>query len=125
MSRISKQRREHLRKRHYRVRKKVVGTAERPRLAVSRSLRNISCQLIDDDRGHTLAAASSLNLRQGGGLDSKAAGSMVGAEKVGEEIARLAKEAGVEAVTFDRGGYRYHGRVRALADAARKGGLRF
>lgn len=125
MSTIAKQRREHLRRRHYRVRKKVVGTAERPRLAVTRSIRNIACQLIDDDRGHTLMSVSSLQLRHSGALDAKAAGSVAGAVKVGEQIAVLAKEAGVESIAFDRGGFRYHGRVRALADAARKGGLRF
>jgi len=105
-------------KRHARVRRRVVGTAERPRLAVFRSNRHIYAQLIDDAAGRTLAAAGSLALPGEG--DKKQA-----ARRVGSELARLAKASGVTSVVFDRGGYQYHGRVRALADAAREGGLDF
>lgn len=103
-------------RRHRRVRKKVMGTAERPRLAVFRSSRHIYAQLIDDSAGHTLASASSL----GNGAD----GSPVDrARKVGEELAQAATRAGIKRCTFDRGGYLYHGRVKALAEGARAGGL--
>jgi large subunit ribosomal protein L18 len=107
------------RRRHRRIRGKVSGTAERPRLAVSRSNMRIYAQIIDDDRGHTLAAAGSHEaaLR---GLSKGAA-----AAEVGKLVAERARAAGVEAVVFDRGGYRYHGRVQALADGAREGGLSF
>jgi large subunit ribosomal protein L18 len=105
-------------RRHTRVRRRVVGTAERPRLAVFRSNRHIYAQLIDDAAGRTLAAAGSLALPGEG--DKKQA-----ARRVGSELARLAKASGVTSVVFDRGGYQYHGRVRALADAAREGGLDF
>jgi large subunit ribosomal protein L18 len=107
------------RRRHRRIRGKVSGTAERPRLAVSRSNMRIYAQVIDDDRGHTLAAAGSHEaaLRD---LPKGAA-----AAEVGKLVAARAKAAGVEAVVFDRGGYRYHGRVQALADGAREGGLAF
>ena len=108
-------------RRHARLRKKVQGSAERPRLAVKRSSRHILVQLIDDLSGHTLAAASTLeaDVRALDG-DKKAR-----AAKVGELVAARAREAGVTAVVFDRGGYDYHGRVAALADAAREGGLEF
>lgn len=109
-------------RRHRRVRKKVVGTAERPRLAVYRSNKHISAQLIDDSRGRTMAAASSYE------ADVRAAGStgtVAAAATVGRLIGERAGAAGVEAVVFDRGGYRYHGRVAALADAAREAGLNF
>jgi large subunit ribosomal protein L18 len=106
-------------KRHRRVRKRVSGTTERPRLAVFRSNRHISAQVIDDRTGRTLAAASSLDAK-----DSKTKKSDA-AKAVGTKIAEKAKAAGVEEVIFDRGGYRYHGRVKALADAARSNGLRF
>jgi large subunit ribosomal protein L18 len=103
-------------RRHRRVRRRVVGTAERPRLAVFRSNKQIYAQLIDDRAGRTLAAAGSPTA-QGDG-DKKAAASRVGAE-----LATKAKAAGITSVVFDRGGYQYQGRVRALAEAAREGGL--
>jgi large subunit ribosomal protein L18 len=107
-------------RRHKRVRKTVAGTAERPRLAVFRSNSGIEAQVIDDLAGKTLAAASSLHLKRSfkGNKTAQAA-------EVGKTVAEAAKKAGVEAVVFDRGGYLYHGRVKALADAAREGGLRF
>lgn len=105
--------------RHKRLRKKVEGVAERPRLSVYRSLKHISAQIIDDSTGTTLAAASSLEK----GLGAK--GNADGAKKVGEAIAKRAKEKGITAVVFDRGGSRYMGRVASLADGAREGGLEF
>jgi large subunit ribosomal protein L18 len=119
--RVSLERRRSRTRRHARLRKKVNGTAARPRLAVNRSSRHMVVQLIDDVAGHTLASASTLeaDVRELSG-DKKAK-----AAKVGELIAARAREAGVSAVVFDRGGYVYHGRVAALADAARKGGLEF
>ncbi|GAA4201161.1 50S ribosomal protein L18 [Actinocatenispora rupis] len=113
--RISKSRR------HYRVRKHINGTADRPRLVVTRSLRNIFAQVVDDTKGHTLVSASTLEetLRSAEG-DKKDQ-----ARKVGELIAARAKDAGVTQVVFDRGGNAYHGRIAALADAARSGGLEF
>ena len=120
-SQVSAKRRTALGRRHARLRKKVVGSAERPRLAVKRSSRHIVVQLIDDVAGRTLASASSLeaDVRTLDG-DKKAR-----AAKVGELVAARAREAGVTAVVFDRGGYDYHGRIAALADAAREGGLEF
>ena len=106
-------------RRRRRVRAKVRGSAERPRLSVFRSNRGIGAQLIDDVAGHTLAA---VNWTEG---DLKELNSMDQAKKAGELLAERAKAAGVESVVFDRGGYRYHGRVKALADGAREGGLRF
>jgi large subunit ribosomal protein L18 len=106
-------------RRHKRVRKHVFGTAERPRLVVFRSNRGIAAQLVDDSAGKTLAAASSLNARDAKGTKSDQAAA------VGKLLAQNAKKAGVKAVVFDRGGYLYHGRVKALADAAREGGLEF
>src|SRR5437588_5229333 len=105
-------------RRHRRVRGKVRGTAERPRLQVFRSNRGISAQLIDDDAGRTLAAASWLELPKAfkGAKVEQAA-------EVGKRLAAAAKKAGVEDVVFDRGGYLYHGRVKALAEGAREGGL--
>jgi large subunit ribosomal protein L18 len=108
-------------RRHGRVRKKVAGTAERPRLAVFRSLTHIYAQVIDDERGHTVVAASSLEKDLKGTSGNKSAR----AKAVGEAVAKKAKAAGVEQVVFDRGGNRFHGRVKALAEAARKGGLKF
>jgi large subunit ribosomal protein L18 len=107
-------------RRHRRVRSKVVGTAERPRLVVFRSNRGIEAQLVDDLEGKTLAAASWLNLKKSfkGSKSEQAA-------EVGKLLAANAKQANVETVVFDRGGYLYHGRVKALADAAREGGLKF
>ncbi len=109
-------------RRHHRVRKKVAGTAERPRLAVFRSNKHISAQVIDDRSGRTLASASSVerDLRQAGPTSNKAA-----ASTVGRMVAERAKAAGVSQVVFDRGGFRYHGRVAAVADAAREAGLEF
>jgi large subunit ribosomal protein L18 len=106
-------------RRHRRVRGKVSGTAERPRLVVFRSNRGIEAQLVDDLEGKTLAAASWLQLKSGKGSKTDQAG------EVGKLLAQNAKKAGVETVVFDRGGYLYHGRVKALADAAREGGLKF
>ncbi|MEB3368744.1 50S ribosomal protein L18 [Saccharopolyspora mangrovi] len=118
---ISTKRRLSRAKRHTRLRKKILGTAERPRLVVTRSLRNITAQVIDDTKGHTLASATSLESElRGFEGDKKAV-----ATKVGELVAARAKDAGVEKVVFDRGGNAYHGRVAALADAARDGGLEF
>ena len=106
-------------RRHKRVRKLVSGTAERPRLVVFRSNRGIGAQLVDDNAGKTLAAASWLDVR-----DAKGAKTEQAAE-VGKLLADKAKAAGVKTAVFDRGGYLYHGRVKALADAAREGGLQF
>jgi large subunit ribosomal protein L18 len=106
-------------RRRRRVRAKVRGTAERPRLSVFRSNRGIGAQLIDDVAGHTLAA---VNWTEG---DLKSLGPMEQATKAGELLAERGREAGVETVIFDRGGYRYHGRVKALADGAREKGLKF
>jgi large subunit ribosomal protein L18 len=107
-------------RRHRRVRGKVRGTAERPRLAVFRSNRGIFAQLVDDDAGRTVAAASWLDLPKSfkGGKGEQAA-------EVGKRLADAGKKAGVGSVVFDRGGYLYHGRVKALADGAREGGLSF
>jgi large subunit ribosomal protein L18 len=107
-------------RRHRRVRRKIQGTAERPRLVVCRSNRGIEAQLVDDVEGKTLAAASHLGLKKTfkGSKQEQAA-------EVGKLLAAAGKKAGVESVVFDRGGYLYHGRVKALADGAREGGLRF
>ena len=110
-------------KRHERVRKNLSGTPEKPRLCVFRSNKNISCQIIDDVNMVTLASASSLD------KDLKAeigyGGNKEAAKKVGEAIAKRALAKGIEVVTFDRGGFLYHGRVKELADGAREGGLKF
>jgi large subunit ribosomal protein L18 len=110
-------------RRAFRVRKRVRGTSERPRLTVARSHKHISVQVIDDVVGKTLAAASSLDKGLSGAL--KSGGNRTAAQAVGKAIAERAKAAGITAVCFDRGPYRYHGRVAELADAARKGGLSF
>jgi large subunit ribosomal protein L18 len=107
-------------RRHRRVRGKVIGSAERPRLAVFRSNRGIEAQLIDDAEGKTLASASHLGLAK-----SFKGNKSEQAEAVGKALAAAAKKAGIEACVFDRGGYLYHGRVKALADGAREGGLEF
>ena len=122
MSDIAKARREGRIRRHRRVRKHVHGTPERPRLAVYRSNKHISAQVIDDESGHTLASASSTeaDLRSAG-----TGGTVAAAQRVGALVADRAKAAGITAVVFDRGGYAYHGRVAAVADAARNGGLDF
>jgi ribosomal protein L18, bacterial type len=109
--------------RHLRIRKKISGTPERPRLSVFRSDKHIYAQIIDDTKGVTLAAASTLDKSLRGEL--KSGGTVEAARKVGELIAERAKGKGIEKVVFDRGGYMYHGRVRALAEAAREGGLEF
>ncbi len=111
----AKRKHEALRRRHARVRKKVAGNTERPRLAVFRSNRHIYAQLVDDVAAVTIAAASDVEV--------KAEGKMARAKAVGELIASRAKEAGIEAAVFDRGGRLYHGRVAALAEGAREGGL--
>ncbi|WP_455749537.1 50S ribosomal protein L18 [Micromonospora zamorensis] len=108
-------------RRHFRVRKNVSGTAERPRLVVTRSLRHMVAQVVDDSKGHTLASASSLDASLRGTEGDKSA--LAG--KVGALLAERAKAAGVSKVVFDRGGNRYAGRVAALADAAREAGLEF
>lgn len=109
-----------LTRRHQRVRNKVAGTAVKPRLFVFRSLRHIYAQLVDDDAGRTLALVTS-NTNDFG----KDGGNIEGAKKVGALIAKVAQEKSVSEVVFDRGGYKYHGRVKALADAARAAGLKF
>lgn len=106
-------------RRHLRLRKKIVGSAERPRLVVTRSNRHIVAQVIDDTLGKTLASASSLEADVRGAEGDKSAK----ARKVGELIGQRAKDAGISAVVFDRGGNKYHGRIAALADAARESGL--
>ena len=108
-------------RRHFRIRKNVSGTPERPRLVVTRSLRNITAQIVDDLKGHTLASASSLDASIRGTDGDKSAA----ARKVGKLLAERAKAAGIGQVVFDRGGNRYAGRVAALAEAAREAGLEF
>ncbi|MBJ7609989.1 MAG: 50S ribosomal protein L18 [Candidatus Dormibacteraeota bacterium] len=112
-------------RRHRRVRKNVHGAPARPRLAVFRSLNHMVVQLIDDAAGRTLAAASTHDADVRKELDGKGNSSVTGATVVGRVIAERAKSAGVTKVVFDRGGYLYHGRVKALADAARQAGLEF
>ena len=109
--------------RHIRVRRKISGTSERPRLSVYRSLNHVYAQVIDDSQGVTLTSASSLESAVKTQKDDKNKVNI--AELVGSLLSERAKEKGVSQVVFDRGGYRYHGRVKALADAARKGGLVF
>jgi large subunit ribosomal protein L18 len=111
------------RERHARLRKKVSGTQERPRLCVRRSLHHLYAILVDDVRGHTLATASTVEKSLASDLESKT--NLAAARAVGSAIAAKAKQAGISSVVFDRGGYKYHGRVRALADAAREAGLTF
>jgi large subunit ribosomal protein L18 len=106
-------------RRHKRVRSKVFGTGERPRLVVFRSNRGVEAQLVDDLEGRTLVGASWLQLKKFKGTKTEQAA------EVGKELAKRAKGAGIETVVFDRGGYLFHGRVKALADAAREGGLKF
>jgi large subunit ribosomal protein L18 len=112
-----------LRKRHWRDRKRVEGTAERPRLAVYRSPRHIYAQLIDDGSGKVLASASTLTADVRSRI--KNGGNVAAAKEVGKHVATVAKGRGITKVCFDRGGRKYHGRVKALADAAREGGLVF
>jgi len=106
-------------RRHRRVRRKISGSAERPRLVVHRSNRGIEAQLVDDAEGRTLAAASSLHPKRKSGSKTDQA------SEVGKALAERAREAGVETIVFDRSGYLFHGRVKALAEAAREGGLKF
>ena len=112
-------------KRHIRVRKRVHGSPERPRLNVYRSSNNIYAQIIDDLAGRTLAAASSLDTSLRSADNKSAGGNVEAARRVGALIAERAKAAGVSKVVFDRGGYLYHGRIKGLADAARENGLDF
>ncbi len=116
-SRIARKRRQR------RIRMKISGTAERPRLNVFRSLGHIYAQVIDDVAGHTLASASTVDKTLRGQLDGKDKSEQ--AKMVGEAVAQRAKDAGVETVIFDRGGFIYHGRIKALAEGAREGGLKF
>ena len=113
----------HRARRHLRVRRKVKGNGQRPRLAVFRSLRHIYAQIIDDESGKTVAAASSLDGELGKQRQGRRKTEV--STEVGKLVARRAKEQGVAAVVFDRGGNQYHGRVKALAEAAREGGLSF
>ena len=122
MSDIAKIRREGRIRRHRRVRKKLHGTPERPRLAVYRSNKHITVQVIDDDAGRTIAAASTTEPDQ---RSAGTGGSVAAATRVGTLIAERAKAAGVERVVFDRGGFAYHGRIAAVAAAAREAGLEF
>jgi large subunit ribosomal protein L18 len=107
---------------HDRIRKKVLGTAERPRLNVYRSLNHIYVQLIDDHKGATLVSASTAEGKKG---ERATGGNVASAKAMGKTIAERAKAKGIVKVVFDRGGYLYHGRIKALADAAREGGLQF
>jgi large subunit ribosomal protein L18 len=106
---------------HSRIRRKVSGTAERPRLSVYRSLNHISAQLIDDVNGRTIASASTVEKD----LRGSSGGNVEAARQIGKLVAERAKEQGIEQVVFDRGGYIYHGRVKGLAEAAREAGLKF
>ena len=104
-------------RRHNKVRSKISGTAKKPRLVVSRSLTNIYAQLIDDDKGKVLASSSSIKIKKGKGAEV--------AKQVGLDISKKAKDKKIKSCIFDRGGYLYHGRVKALAEGAREGGLKF
>jgi large subunit ribosomal protein L18 len=115
---VAAQRRNSKARRHFRLRKKVAGTAERPRLVVTRSTRHLYAQIVDDARGVTLASASTFKLEVDGDKTAQA-------KKVGQVLAERATAAGISRVVFDRGGNKYHGRIAALADAAREGGLEF
>ena len=117
MPAIPKTREQQRHRRHLRVRKKVAGTPERPRLVIFRSLKHISAQIVDDVAGRTLMTVTSTQLESGKKTEKST--------EVGKRIAARAKEAGITKVVFDRAGYKYHGRVKAVADGARKGGLEF
>lgn len=119
----AKERVEARKRRHMRVRSSVSGTPERPRLNVFRSDKHIYAQVIDDTQGHTLAAASTIDTELQGEVEGKS--KIERAKLVGELVAKRAQEKGVKKVVFDRGGFQYHGRVKALADAAREAGLEF
>ena len=117
---ITQTQRNEIRKRvHARIREKLAGTAQRPRLNVYRSLNHIYAQLIDDQKGETLASASTMQMK------ARTGGNVAAAKEVGKDIAEKAVAKGIKQVVFDRGGYLYHGRVKALADAAREAGLEF
>jgi large subunit ribosomal protein L18 len=121
---MSPKSREHKRiKRHLRVRKHLAGTAGRPRVSIFRSLSEIYAQVIDDTSGRTLVAVSSVDKELRGKIDKLK--KIEQAKEVGKELAQRAKSKGIQQVVFDRGGYRYHGRVKALAEAARESGLQF
>jgi large subunit ribosomal protein L18 len=122
MSNMSKIRLEGRKRRHGRVRKKIHGTAARPRLAIFRSNKHLVMQVIDDDAGRTLAAASTVETELKGAVSTS---SIAGAQRVGTLVAERAKTAGIGQVVFDRGGFLYHGRIAAAADAARAAGLEF
>jgi large subunit ribosomal protein L18 len=107
---------------HQRIRQRMSGSAERPRLNVYRSLNHIYAQLIDDNTGQTIASASTVHGKKG---SKKTGGNVASAKEIGKTIAQRAQEKGVKKVVFDRGGYLYHGRIKALADAAREAGLEF
>lgn len=107
---------------HDRIRKKLLGTSERPRLNVYRSLNHIYVQVVDDLKGQTLVSASTAEGKKG---DRRTGGNVAAAKAIGKTIAERAKAKGIDKVVFDRGGYLYHGRIKALADAAREGGLKF
>ena len=117
---ITQTKRNEIRKRiHARIREKLSGTTERPRLNVYRSLNHIYAQVIDDQKGETIVSASTLALK------SKTGGNVAAAKEIGKAIAERAKEKGIKRVVFDRGGFLYHGRIKAVADAAREAGLEF
>ncbi len=115
----SKNKKDNIRKKHRGIRKKISGTSECPRLAVHKSGKHIYAQIIDDTKGLTLASASTVSLKSEKIADTEAA------KKVGEEVAKAAKKVKIQDVVFDRGGFVYHGKIAALADAAREGGLNF
>ncbi|WP_430296476.1 50S ribosomal protein L18 [Sinomonas sp. B1-1] len=117
--RVAKSKQQARARRHFRLRKKIVGSAERPRLVVNRSSRHVFVQVVDDSKGITLVSASTLEAD----LRSFEGDKTAKAKRVGELVAERAKAAGIEAVVFDRGGNKYHGRVAAIADGAREGGL--
>src|SRR6185437_1362289 len=115
---ITQTKRDETRRRiHARIREKLAGTGERPRLSVYRSLNNIYVQVIDDQKGETLVSASTIKLKTGGNIAA--------AKEIGKTVAEAAVSKGIKRVVFDRGGYLYHGRIKALADAAREAGLEF
>jgi large subunit ribosomal protein L18 len=121
----SKHKSTRLERRHGNIRKRIEGTGERPRLAVYKSLKHIHAQVIDDLAGKTLASASSVEEAAGAGTSGGKTGNRASAASVGKLLAQRASSAGVKQVVFDRGGFKYHGRVKALADAAREAGLTF
>jgi large subunit ribosomal protein L18 len=124
LAKKTKAKRDRLKRAHFRLRKRVAGTAERPRLAVHKTLRYIYAQVIDDQQGHTLVQANSREASILEGVKSSPGGCEA-AKRVGEVLAERAREKGVESVVFDRGGAIYHGKVKAVADGAREKGLKF